>query len=374
MISLIDYKNEFSARQGIHFNNAGMAPVSKRVAERLQHAVVGNQVGGSLIDSEWVPAIRNTRKRLADFLNTDVEDVAFSWNTSQGISQAAFGFPLNPKDSVVTVDQEYASNYYPWKVACERSGAKLVVVSSGENKELSLEKLIEAIKPGVKLVGVSWVQFQTGSILDLKTLGDHCHSVGAYLVVDVIQGLGQIPFSLRDLPVDMVTGASHKWLCGTTGQGFFAVKKELRDLLNPLVIGSSNFNRFGTFADPNAPMETSARKFESGGIGYLPLFALDSALSLAQDAGVTAIAGEIKTLSRTLREGLLECESVKLVTPLDQVGGITSFRLPAEREFQFLKQCKEDSIAIVKRGEFIRISLHAFCNQDEVARVLHLLS
>ena len=374
MNALIDYKNEFSERGGIHFNNAGMAPISKRVSERLKQLVNDSQVRGSLIDSEWVPEIKKTREQIARFLGATIDQIALTANCAQGLSQTALGYPLKKTDSVVTIDQEYASNFYPWQVACGRSGANLVVVPSDSHKQIQFEKLIAAIHPGVKLVGVSWVQFQTGSMLNLKTLGDHCHSVGAYLVVDGIQGLGQIPFSFQDLPVDAIIGASHKWLCGLTGQGFLAAKKDFLDVLNPLAVGSLNFNRFGTFADPHAHLETSARKFEAGGLAYLPLFALGSALSLIEEVGVETISKEVNRLSRLLRKGLMNLPVVELMTPLEQIGGITSFKLPSPLELKFLKLCKEKQVALAKRGEFVRISLHAFCNDQEVSTVLELLA
>jgi cysteine desulfurase/selenocysteine lyase len=371
-VSIQDFKNEFKDRQGIHFNNAGAAPISRSVAERISVVMTRMQQEGSRVDPEWVPKYREVRTRLANFMGADVSEVAFTQNTASGLSHAALGFPLKPGDSVVTLDQEYASNFYPWQVACERSGATLKVVRSENDQQVSLEKLKAAIVPGVKLVGVSWVQFQTGTILDLKALGDHCHSVGAYLVVDVIQGMGQLPFSFRDLPVDFIAGGSHKWLCSLHGQGYFAVKKELLQKLQPILIGCGTFNRHGTYADPDALMEATAKKFEPGGLSYMLLFALDSALQVQERAGQVAIASEVSRLSKMLREGLV-ASGVELVTPMNQAGGITSFKLPIESELKFLRRAQEQQIALAKRGEYVRTSLHAFCNENEVERVLELV-
>ena len=367
--SLTEYKNEFKERVGIHFNNAGAAPVSRSVAERIVSTTTRLQFEGSRVDPEWIPQFRQVRERLADFIGADASEVAFIQNAASALSTAALGFPLKPGDGVITVDQEYASNFYPWKVACDRSGAKLTVVRSEADHTLSLEKLKSAIVPGVKLVGVSWVQFQTGAIVDLKALGEHCHSVGAYLVVDAIQGIGQLPFSFRDLPVDFVAGGAHKWLCSLHGQGFFAAKKDFLQKLQPLLVGCGTFNRFGTYADPEAMMEESARKFEPGGLSYALLFALDSAIQVQQRVGAPTIEAEIARLSRGLRTGLKEA-GVDLVTPFDQRGGITSFRLSIEAEAKFIRRAQEDGIVYAKRGEFLRLSLHAFCNDDEVERVL----
>ncbi len=373
--SLAGFKKEFSGREGIHFNNAGRSPISRSAAERISTAAFLSQSQGSLLDYEWVIHLSAFRKNLAHFLNAEVDEVAFIQNCASALSQAALGFPLKASDEVITLDQEYSSNFYPWKVACERSGAKFTVVESGEafaDGSALTQKVLEAIRPGVKIVALSWVQFQTGAVLDLQAIGEKAHSVGAFFVVDAIQGLGQLPFSFRDLPVDFVAGGSHKWMGGPLGQGFFAVKEEFRDLLEPTLIGCGTFNRFGTFASPDAMMETSARKFEPGGFAFVPLFGFNEAVKLGAVTGMDVIAAEIFRLSKVLREGL-KASGVEVVSPLEQRSGITSIRLPMEKESKLLVRCREERIAIAKRGDFIRLSLHAFCTDEEVERFLVVL-
>jgi cysteine desulfurase/selenocysteine lyase len=368
---LQEFKKEFSDRRGIHFNSAGLAPTCRSSSLRAISTITRLQNEGSFVDSEFVPELRDCRARLAEFLGASASEVAYVPNCATAISQVALGYPLSESDEVVTLDQEYSSNFYPWKVACDRSRAKLNVVRSELNLQVSMEKLIAAIKPGVRLVGVSWVEFQTGTVLDLVALGNHCRSVGAFLVVDAIQGLGQLPFSFRDLPVDFVCGGSHKWIGSLNGLCFFAVKKPLMDLLAPTIVGCGTFNRFGTYADPNSAMETSARKFEPGGLNYVSTFALDAAVQSQLRCG-PVLADEIFRLNRKFRSGLLEM-GIDLASPLEQRSGTSSFRLPADKEVKLLQQCKEEQVMMVKRGEFVRASIHGFCEDEEVERVCFLL-
>lgn len=372
-ISLDEYKKEFSDRRGIHLNNAGMAPISKRVAEKIAELTTRNLFDGSFVDAEWVPEIRKTRETLAQFLGAKPESVSFFGNCAGALSTVAFGFSLNAQDTIVTIDQEYASNYYPWMMATRKTGARLEVIHSEKNGAIRLETILSAIKPGVKIVAASWVQFQTGTVLDLRAIGDACQKVGAYFVVDGIQGLGQLPFDFDALPVDVVVGGSHKWLCGLNGQAFMAMKDRVLSQVDPLFYGSSNFNRFGTFADRDASLEKSARKYEAGGIGYFPLFAMKAAVELAEAVSIEVIATEIARLSKILREGILSCPHLELATPLTQAGGITSFQLPIEQEVAFLKRCRDEKISIVKRGPYLRASVHAYSNDSEIDQMLEVL-
>jgi cysteine desulfurase/selenocysteine lyase len=385
MNQLQEFKEEFSSREGIHFNNAGRTPLSRSVSQRLIEFVETNQQQGALADHQLIEGLIAARQSLADFLGTEKENVTFVPNVGTAMSQAAFGFPLQSQDQVVTVDQEYASNFYPWQEACRKAGASLVVVDTGKPGSEDFcsgasitRKILDAIVPGVKIVGVSWVQFQTGAVLDLRAIGEKAHSVGAYLVVDGIQGLGQLPFSLRDLPVDFVAGGSHKWMCSVIGLGFFAGKPEFLNLLNPIAVGCGTFNRFGSSADPQAVMESSARKFEPGVPSFPHLFALDSAIQVLNRAGLDRIENEILRLSQILRRGILEvCEGrvpgFQLASPVDQRNGITSFLLPSGLDQKLVRQCKDAGLVIIQRNEFVRVSLHAFCTEEEVDRFLDLL-
>jgi selenocysteine lyase/cysteine desulfurase len=372
MSKLQGFKDEFSSRNGIHFNNAGLSPVNQKSADRAAALIRTLQVEASFEDASLIAGLRETRETLGAFLGADPSCVAFTPNCATALSTAALGFPLVPSDTVLTVDQEYSSNFYPWKIACERTGARLKVHTSNPDRTLDLSRLLADITPDVRIVALSWVQFQTGSVVDLEVVGQHCHAMGAFLVVDGIQGLGQLPFNLNQLPVDFIAGGSHKWLCSITGQGFFAAKPDFMKHLRPNAVGGGTFNRFGTFADPDALMETSARRFEPGGFGFTQLFSLDAALKVLMAVGMNAIESEISRLSRQLRSGFLNL-GLDLVTPFDQKSGITSLRLSSDQELLFLRDCQAAKVAVAKRGEFIRFSPHAFCSDHEVERVLELV-
>jgi cysteine desulfurase/selenocysteine lyase len=372
MPSIKEFKDQFRNRQGIHLNSAGQSPISIRVLDRVRATADLQARRASMADPELVANLVRARSRIAGFLGADPNAFAFAPNVASAISQVALGFPLTAGDRVVTIDQEYSSQFYPWKVACERSGAELKVVSSDAHARVNTDQLLDSIRPGVKMVSVSWVQFKTGSILDLRALGEHCHSVGAFLAVDGIQALGQLPFDFNSLPVDFIAGAAHKWMASLLGQGFFAVKPELMKHLKPLQIGAGTFSGWGRDSDPLATMVATASRFEPGGLAFAALFGLDSAVELLMETGMTEIEAEIARFSKVLREGILGL-GIPLSTPKDQRGGITSFRLDPDRESRFLGSCRDSGIAIMKRGDFIRISPHAFNEDSEMERVLEVL-
>lgn len=372
MPTIREFKDQFRRREGIHLNSAGQSPISIRVSERVKEVADLQAFRASLSDPELVggtfprtkPDCTISRcKPRRPCLRPECCECGLAGRAR--ISPEGGGSGGHSRPGIL-------KSVLPLEGCLRAKGAKLEVVASDSNAQVNVERLFEAIRPGVRIVSVSWVQFKTGSILDLKALGEHCHSVGAFLAVDGIQALGQIPFSFNALPVDFLAGAAHKWMASLLGQGFFAGKPELLKLLQPLNIGAGTFSGWGRDSDPDAKMVETASRFEPGGLAFAALFALDSAVELLHETGVDRIESEIARLSRTLREGI-EDAGIALATPVGQRGGITSFRLPAERESLFLESCKSQGIAIAKRGEFIRISPHAFNEDDEIERVLEVL-
>ena len=367
------FKAQFSERKGTHFNNAGLAPLSKKTAHRILEMTQDQLFFGSgAIEKLWMPTILRSKNTLATFLGSKPEQIAWTMNCAHGLSQAALGFPLTAKDAIVTIDQEYASNFYPWREASQRTGAKLIVVESDPNFQISIDRLLKAVEKGVKLVGISWVQFQTGSLVDLIRLGERCHKIGAYLIVDGAQGLGQLPFSFDDLPIDMVVGLSHKWMCSSVGQGFMAIKSKFMECLNPLMVGARTYNRMGLSADLATPIESSAGRFDCGSTGLAPLFGLESATELLLETGVENIASEIHSLSCVLREKLLSLE-IPMLTPIDQAGGITTFSLNPDVGDKLFNSCKEENVNLTRRGLHFRVSMHAFNNPSEIDQFCRLL-
>jgi len=77
MMSLSEFKAEFRNREGIHFNNAGLAPISIRVANRVSEVLTDLSRHGSFADKLFIPGLKDTRERLARFLGADPTEIAY---------------------------------------------------------------------------------------------------------------------------------------------------------------------------------------------------------------------------------------------------------------------------------------------------------
>ena len=75
--------------------------------------------------------------------------------------------------------------------------------------ELQGEQLALVLLPGI--------QYLTGQLLDVKSLVDAAHRVGAAIGFDLAHAIGNVPLSLHDLNADFAVWCSYKYLNGGPG-------------------------------------------------------------------------------------------------------------------------------------------------------------
>lgn len=371
-MSLERFRASFAPVDHLALNAAGIARCSLPAVEAIQH-VASLMTGGGAAFSEELGIHEAARTSLAKLVGVESEQLSMFHTCAAAISQVALGFPLREGDEVLTWDQEYPSNAYPWHAAAKRAGARVHVVASEPNLDVDSEKLIAAIGPKTRVVAISWVQFQTGAMTDLKAVSEACRKVGAWLVVDAAQGLGVLPFDLKELGVDVVCGATHKWLCGPVGHGFAAFADGRRDEIAPLSQGAITYGTPDEPTDPSREPRRDPRRFEPGNPLMLGAAGAGAAAELAMSCGVETLLAEALRLADKLADGLRArgCEVLgrregQLRSP------IVTFR-PRGDVRRMYRALDEAKVSYAPRAGGVRFSPHAYNTDDEIERVLQLV-
>ncbi len=365
------WRAEFDADQDcVLLNNAGVAPMCRPARRAIERATRELTRGFFALD-ELFAEYGRARATYARLCGAAPRDVAMFHTCAAALSQVALGLPLHPGDELVLWDQEYPSNAYPWHEAARRSGAVVRLVPSEPDFSLRQERLHAAITPRTRLVAVSWVQYQTGAVTDLLPLAQACRAVGAWLVVDAIQGLGVLPLDLTALGVDAVAGGTHKWLCGPLGHGFLALAPGRAAELRPLLHGAMTYGGPDDQVDPQRQALPDARRFEPG--SPLLLGALGGAAAIEQllALGLSHVQAAALQLSDQLIAGL-RSRGARLLLPH---GGnlrspIVTF-VPRGDEGQVDKIAnglRNRRVACARRAGGIRLAPHAFNTDEDIAR------
>lgn len=370
----MNFKNEFDLQSGfIHLNNAGVTPLTKACAAAMHLALDDAMRFGFHGYEKLMPKISEARGIVANFINVKPSQVAFVHNCSTAISLMAFGLPLYSGDKVLITDQEYPSNRYPWFSRAQKDNLEIVEFKSEESGKINWEKFIDCIDNKTKVVVLSWVQYATGVRAPLKKISERARKFGAWVVVDVIQGLGVIPFDFVESGVDAICCGSHKWLCGPLGHGFLALTEELCTQVYPIIQGAFTFADSELPFDKNRLPHASALRFESGAPNFLSTIGLAESIKVFQKIGLDNIYKKSMELRRTILNRVTQSGYTIKGEVSDESGSpIVSF-IPKTNVTSYVEKLKASRISFALRSGGIRLSPHAFNSIEELNLALDLL-
>lgn len=370
----MNFRDNFSLNQGfIHLNNAGMTPLSLACQNAMLEATNFTAEYGAHGYYLFLPKLDKARTTIAQFINVNSDQIAFVNNCSTAISLFAFGVPLNIGDEIILCDQEYPSNRYPWHNRAHRDGLRLTEIKSESDGKINWDKFISSIGPKTKVIAISWIQYATGIRAPLKPISEKAKKVGAVVIVDVIQGLGAIPFDFQAEGVDAVCCGSHKWLCGQLGHGFLAVSYELAEKVYPFIQGALTFGTPETPFDNKRQPHSNATRFESGALNVIGTLGLVGSIDLFNQVGRENIYNSAMTLRKRLVE-TLKSQGIKIIAdvPENQGSPIVTF-LPKKALEDVTEKLAENKISFALRFGGIRISPHAFNSLEEIDQVCRIV-
>lgn len=356
----------------VYFDHAGVAPVSRRVADAVAAFIADARDFGRLHYVAWEARAEAVRASAARLVGAATEEVAFVASTSDGLSAIATAIDWRPGDSVVAVDGEFPANVYPWW-ALERVGVATRLAAPVEGR-LTVDAIAALVDDTTRVVSVSAVDFVTGQRRPLAAIGELCRRRGILFCVDAIQALGALRIDVERDGIDALAADGHKWLCAPEGCGVLYVSRRWLERLVPQRIGWKSVVDASRYLPYHFELKADAQKFECGSLNFLAIHALGAALDLAFDVGVDAIETRVLAVTTLLRAALAE-RGLELVSPPDvaERSGITTVRV-SEPPDAVVRRMRAEGVLASPRGGGVRLSPHFYCSEDDVARCLAVLS
>lgn len=210
---------------------------------------------------------------------------------------------------------QFPSLTYVWR-EWERYGAVTRVIPSDDGRTIDTQRICDAITERTALAVLSHAYYVSGAVADVRAIQEHCRRVGALLCVDAYQTTGVYPYDVTQWDLDIVTGGSHKWLCGGPGCAWLYVKPALLPRLAPAVTGWMAHER--PFAFEAAPIVHAASMYRWGnGTPTIPGYvAAKAGHELVRAIGVPRIREHNVRLTTKIAEKALE-RGLRVNTPLE---------------------------------------------------------
>jgi selenocysteine lyase/cysteine desulfurase len=348
--------------------------MSVRVRAAIEHVTQLMSEQG-LAFEDYAEALDGLRSSLARLVGVSADQVSITRGTAHGISLLARSLDWKEGDNVVSARLEYPANLFPWMANRDR-GVETRLVEPVDGR-VTPEAVLSLVDGRTRVVALSFVQFWNGYRIDLAEIGAECRRRGVILAVDGIQGLGVLPFDLEGVNADFVAAGAGKWLTGPFGIGFTAWRPELLERIDPLLVGTGSMEDRMNYFEPAFKYASTARKFEESAISWLDIAAFGAAVALLLEVGIDVIAEHVLGLAKRLSEGLVE-RGHEIVEPWprepDEYSGIVSFNRPGATEVELLRDLTAAGVICRTHRDFVRLSPHFYNTEEEVDRVLDVLT
>jgi selenocysteine lyase/cysteine desulfurase len=359
----------------IYCAHAADSPLPRRVAEAMRESIERATVDSRNYDGE-LERIEETRTLVAQLLECDRNEIAFTGPTASGLNTVANGLDWKPGDEVVCYLDDYPANVYPW-LALDRHGVKPVLLETARIGEITPAVVERALTRRTRLVALASANYISGYRIDLEAIGALCAERGVLFSVDAIQTMGVFPVPLKN--VDFASAGAQKWMLGPSGAGLLYVKKSRHDLLRPATIGGWNVVSPNFISQREVKFETGGRKFEPGAYTHSVLAGLRAAVELLLEAGPNAVTQKISALTQTLRDRIAPAD-FEFLSPMEAKNrcGILTFRHPQIASERFADALAKNDIVVSLRYDranrgWLRVSPHFYNTANEMEKIAELL-
>ncbi|HET7158105.1 MAG TPA: aminotransferase class V-fold PLP-dependent enzyme [Burkholderiales bacterium] len=319
--------------------------------------------------------VADTRDVMAALLGAKPAELAFTKNTTEGLSIVANGVDLKPGDNIVLTDMEHVANIWVWK-HWEARGVEIRYAQSRERR-LPLESFLAKLDERTRVVSTAYVTYSNGYRVDLPALGKACRERGALLVVDGVQGAGIIATPLCELGADFIAIGGHKHLLGLTGSGLVWCREGLVNKLNtPFVKPPAPPGSVAPSAHANSQFDYMriAHRFEGGNPNFLGLRVLRRGAEFLQSIGLSHIESRVRELTASCLAHLKR-HSLKTTTPENwsERAQIVNVLVPdADRLMNVLRD--KHRVVINVKDNALRLSMSFFNNEDDIERAVRAIA
>jgi kynureninase len=288
---------------------------------------------------------------------------------AQGILLSCFDFD-GPRNKVVIEGGIFPSVYYVLRGMLPSHVELCMIDSDDHGMSVPVERIIDAIDERTLLVPISHVLFRSAYILDVKSIIEKAHAVGAIVIVDGYHAAGIVPFDVSVLNVDFYLAGVLKWMCGGPGGVFLYARDDHLKTVKPRLTGWMAHRRPFDFEVDEMDWRDDAFRFLNGTPAVPSLYAIRPGVEVIAQVGVENIRR--KSMRQTaLLIRLAEEAGFAVNSPRSsgQRGGTVTVKPP--HAYEISRELIARSILVDYRAQAgIRISPHFYNSDDEVRLVI----
>ena len=376
MLNAISNRSDYPCLlENNYLNQASLGLIGEAAVSKMHEFLDKTARHGNLkmSDEEEASFAVPLRKNASKLLNCPIENLAIVSSASEILSQLPHLFSVKRGSTILVISTDFPAITRPWIAYCQKTDCKLKFIDEHADENLT-EKIVKNIDIETAAVCVSYVQFSTGTKLDIKRIRQVASKFGARLVVDVTQAAGAIPISANDWQADILVCSGYKWLGGHGGVALAVISSELLKKVPPSPGWFGGDNPFDMTATL-LPLSKTAKKYTQATMSYISIIGLTASISELLEIGPQKIFSHSQKMSSLLRDGLAKSQWTTHRPSQDDSASSHIITLVNESVdiSQTIQDLKEQKVFCGVRNGRLRISLAHYNDESDVNALLSVL-
>jgi len=213
----------------VYLDNAATTPIAPEVVEAMLPVLkegFGNPSSTHFYGRQSKAWIETSRRTIAKLLNCQPSEIIFTSGGTEADNMALFSSVHQMGVThIITSEIEHHAIGHTAEAIAKSGDARISYVKVSKSGLVDLEDLERLLQTGEKtLVSLMHANNEIATLLPLKVVSEMCRKYNAYFHSDTVQTMGHYFLDLKELDMDFITCAAHKFH-GPKGIGFLYINK-----------------------------------------------------------------------------------------------------------------------------------------------------